>query len=263
MRMRMLWRDRMRNLRLEIEYDGSNYCGWQVQNRPTPQVPRRKSKSVQEVIERSLGKILQEKAKITASGRTDAGVHAKAQVANFRTNSKISLEKLQIALNGILPDDITIPKVEEAGKNFHSRFDARSKVYRYTILNRRYPSALIRGQSYFCSFPLNIKLMREESRALLGRHNFKCFQAADKKERDPVKTIKRLSIVKKGDMLFIDMEADGFLYNMARNIVGTLIEIGRGRFKRGYLKELLDSRNRRLAGPTAPPGALCLLKVNY
>ncbi len=244
----------MRNIRLEIEYDGTNYCGWQVQ---------RKTNSVQQTLEKTLRKILQEEIKLIASGRTDAGVHAQAQVANFKTNSSIPLTNLQRALNGLLPDDLVITGIEEARLDFHSRFDAKSKIYRYTILNRAWPCAHLRNRVYFCPYPLNIKLMQDESRILLGRHNFRSFQATGSTEKNPVRTIKKLKITPDSAFIHIDIEADGFLYNMARSIVGTLIEVGRGKIKKGDLKAILLAKNRRLAGPTAPAKGLCLMKVNY
>jgi tRNA pseudouridine38-40 synthase len=247
----------MRNLKLKIEYDGSNYCGWQIQSRSS------NKKSIQATLEKYLRKILQEKIRLVVSGRTDAGVHAKAQVANFNTNSEISLDKLQRALNGLLPQDIAITGIEEVPADFHSRFSAKSKIYRYTIVHRNYPSVFLRGYSYFYPYPLDIKLMKAEAKILLGKHDFKCFQAADKKDRSSLRTIKKLSIIKVNDLLRIDIEADGFLYNMVRNIVGTLIEIGRGRFPRGYMNKLLVSRNRKLAGPTIPASGLSLIKVKY
>jgi len=198
-----------------------------------------------------------------ASGRTDAGVSATGQVANFKTDSPISLDKLQKALNALLPKDIVVTKIEKVGEDFHSRFNAKSKVYRYTILNRPYPSALFKDRVYFYPRPLNVRLMQKESRTLLGRHNFKAFQASNKKERDPIRTIKKLKIIQDKDLIYIDIEADGFLYNMVRNIVGTLIEIGRARFPRVSLKKILLSQDRRLAGPTVIACGLCLLKVKY
>jgi tRNA pseudouridine38-40 synthase len=251
----------MRNLKITLEYDGTNYCGWQIQNRRPSSVVRRPS--IQETIEKTLQRILQEKVKIIASGRTDAGVHALAQVANFKTNSNISLEKLQRALNGILPEDIKVTRIEEVGQDFHSRFSTKSKVYRYTILNRTYPSVLLKKGVYFYPYPLDIKLMRKETEAILGKHNFKAFQASDNKERSPIRTIKKLKINKDKDLIRIDIEADGFLYNMVRNIVGTLIEIGRGKFSPGSLKKILTSKDRKIAGPTVPANGLCLLEVKY
>ncbi|MFH1457859.1 MAG: tRNA pseudouridine(38-40) synthase TruA [Candidatus Omnitrophota bacterium] len=246
----------MRNIKLIIEYDGTRYQGWQVQK-------RHPSKTLQETIEQALQKILQEKIRLVGSGRTDAGVHALAQVAHFRAISGISLEKLHRALNGLLPGDISILGVEECDIHFHSRFDAKSKVYRYTILNRRSRSPLQRDTVYFYPYPLNLRRMRKEAAALLGRHDFKSFQAMDKKERSSIRTIKQVEIIKVGPLVQIDIEADGFLHHMVRNIVGTLIEIGRGRFPEGSMRHILRSKDRKQAGPTVPGKGLCLLEVKY
>ncbi|MCK9603664.1 MAG: tRNA pseudouridine(38-40) synthase TruA [Candidatus Omnitrophica bacterium] len=247
----------MRNLKLEIEYDGSNYCGWQLQRR------NKKKRSIQGVLEKTLRKVLREEIKLVGSGRTDAGVHAQAQAANFKTRSDITLVRLQRALNGLLPDDIKVSGIKEASSGFHSRFDAKSKVYRYTILNRPHSSVFLRNRVYFYPLPLKVKIMQEEAKGLKGRHNFKSFQASTKEEKDPVRVIKRIGVTRDKDLIYIDIEADGFLYNMVRNISGTLIEIGRGRFPRGSLKKILAGRNRRLAGPTLPAEGLCLVKVKY
>jgi tRNA pseudouridine38-40 synthase len=272
----------VRNIKLTIEYDGKNYRGWQVQkshqviirfaqDAQSRTLKRQRSaktlshlsKTIQETIEQTLQKILQEKIKLIGSGRTDAGVHALAQIANFKTKSNISLDRLLKALNGLLPLDISIARVEEKNLNFHSRFDTKSKIYRYTLLNRKYRSAFLRNTAYFYPHPLNTELMRKESKVLLGRHNFKSFQASDKKTREVTRTIKKIDITKDKDLILIDIEADGFLYNMVRNIVGTLIEIGRGRFSKGSLNKILHSQNRGMAGPTVPAKGLCLLKVKY
>ncbi len=250
-----------RNICLTIEYDGTNYCGWQVQNHSKGAYTS--SPSIQATIESGLREILQEKVKLIASGRTDAGVHALAQVANFHTRSKLPLERIQKALNSLIPRDISITKIELAPDDFHSRFSAKSKLYRYTILARPHHSAFLKNQVYFMPFPIDVLLMQKEARVLLGRHNFKSFQATQKKERNPFKTIKRVKIVKSADLLTIDIEADGFLYNMVRNIVGTLVEIGRGRRAPGSLKKILLSKDRKLAGPNAPARGLALLKVKY
>jgi tRNA pseudouridine38-40 synthase len=248
----------MRNLKLEIEYDGTHYCGWQVQGRRNG-----KKKSIQEVLEKTLRNILNEKIQTIVSGRTDAGVHALAQVVNFKTTRPIPLFRLKYALNCLLPGDISVSKIKEVPLDFHSRFKAKSKTYRYTILNRAHPSALLRNMVYFCPYALNLSLMRKESRFLLGKHDFKAFQTADKKERSSVRVVKKISIAKKRDFVYIIIQADGFLYNMVRNIAGTLIEIGKGRLAFGSLKKIMDSRNRRYAGPTAPAKGLSLVKVDY
>ncbi|MDD5596055.1 MAG: tRNA pseudouridine(38-40) synthase TruA [Candidatus Omnitrophica bacterium] len=253
----------MRNLKLEIEYDGSGYCGWQVQYSHKLHLRRHKFRTIQGVLEKTLQKILKEKIKLVASGRTDAGVHAKAQIANFRTNSKIAVKNLQKALNSLLPEDIVIKRVQETVSDFHSRFSAKSKIYRYTILNRSIPCAFLRNTVYFYPYPLKIKAMQNAAKILLGRHNFRAFQASAGKEKNPNKTIKKIKVAKVNNFVYIDIEADGFLYNMARNIVGTLLEIGKGRFSGEDLTNILLSQNRKLSGPTAPAKGLCLIKVKY
>lgn len=259
----------MRNIRITLEYDGSAYAGWQIQKthkdvcRSCRRVKPRIRKSIQGIIEKVLRQITGEEIRLFGSGRTDAGVHAKAQVANFKTNSKIPLDKLRLALNSLLPDTIVVTAADEVSPGFHSRFSAKSKIYRYTILNRAYPSAIIGKFVYFYPHKLSLKLMRSEAKALIGKHDFKSFKASEKKERSCVRTIKRLTIARHKHLIYIDIEANGFVYNMARNIVGTFIEAGRGRLPEGGIKAILDMRNRRLAGPTAPAKGLCLQRVNY
>ena len=170
---------------------------------------------------------------------------------------------MQFSLNSLLPKDISISKIEEVHPGFHSRFSAKSKIYRYTILNRAFPGALSRHNAYFYPYPLNVKLMRDEAKAIVGRHNFTSFKATDKKKKNPKKVIKKIKIAKHNDYIYIDIEADSFLYNMVRNIVGTLIEIGRNDLPRGSLKKVLLSLDRRAAGPTAPACGLMLIKVKY
>ena len=246
----------MRNLKITIEYDGTDYAGWQIQKSHT-------SKTIQETIEKALHKILQEKIRLIGSGRTDAGVHALAQVANFTTASKIGLGKLRRALNGNLPVDIRISKIEEVDFKFNSRFSAKSKVYRYTILNRAFSSPLLKNTTHFLHCPLNLALMQKEARAISGRHDFASFTASGGKKRNPVKTIKKIKITRKNNLISIEIEADGFLYKMVRNIVGTLIEIGKGRFSKGSLKKILAAKDRKMAGPAAPARGLLLVKVKY
>jgi tRNA pseudouridine38-40 synthase len=147
--------------------------------------------------------------------------------------------------------------------DFNSRFSAKSKTYRYSVLNRNYSSALLSNRVYFFHYPLDLKLMRKEAKLLLGKHNFRAFQASDTRERNPVKTINSIKISKAGHLVHIDIEADGFLYNMVRNIAGTLLEIGRGKFPEGSMRRILASGRRQLAGPTVPAKGLCLIKVRY
>lgn len=247
----------MRVIKLTIEYDGTRYCGWQIQHR------HKGSPSIQEILQKVLQTILREKVRLVASGRTDAGVHALAQVAHFKTRASFETKKLQYALNGLLPDDIIISNVADVPADFHSRFNASSKTYRYTILNRAYPSALYRQMVCHCAYSLDINRMRATARFLAGTHDFASFRASASKVKDGVRTIKKISVKKEADFIYIDIEADGFLYNMVRSIVGTLIEVGRGRLSPQRVKEIVELKNRRLAGPTAPARGLCLMKVKY
>ena len=253
----------MSNLKLEIEYDGTHYHGWQVQNNTRARAGYQPSKTIQHVLEQVLKKVLQENIKLIVAGRTDSGVHALSQVANFKSSSKMPLQRMRWALNCLLPEDIKVTRISKAGPDFNSRFCAKSKVYRYTILNRKYSSPLLANRVYFFHHPLDIRLMRSEAKALLGRHNFKSFQAAELRYRNPLRTIKRIKITKDKGLLHIDIEADSFLYNMVRNISGTLLEIGRGRFPKGSMRKILESRNRKLAGPALPAKGLCLVRVKY
>ncbi|OGX30162.1 MAG: tRNA pseudouridine(38-40) synthase TruA [Omnitrophica WOR_2 bacterium RIFCSPLOWO2_12_FULL_51_24] len=244
----------MRNILLKIEYDGTNYAGWQYQ---------KNAKSIQETMEAALKRITGRKARLISCGRTDAGVHALGHIANFVTDSQMPLFRLQKALNGVLPKDIVVKEVRDVPLKFNSSRDAKSKLYVYTILNDPAGCALSRGYVRHVPYKLNLNLMIGAAKCLLGRHNFKSFQAADNRKRSSVRTIKRLEIKKKGDLIKIEVEGDGFLYNMVRNIAGTLIEIGRGRFKPGSMKKILKAKDRKLAGPTAPAKGLCLVEVKY
>lgn len=244
----------MRNIKLTIQYDGTNYSGWQFQ---------KNAKTIQEVIQRALKKITGRPVNITASGRTDAGVHAKAQAANFRTRSNIPLQKLQMALNATLPKDIVICDIEEAGEYFNSRHDAKAKLYRYTIANANFVDPLMRRYAARCFYKLNMNKMKMAAKCLVGKHDFKSFQAKNGKESSSVRKICYIGFAKEGKAVYIYIKADGFLYNMARNIVGTLIEVGRGKITSERVKDILASKDRRFSGPTMPAKGLCLEKVYY
>ncbi len=253
----------MRNIKLIIEYDGTNYNGWQIQK---SKIKNQKSKlrTIQEEIEKAIAKITGKRPELYGSGRTDSGVHAKAQVANFHTNTSLSLNKVKRGLNAVLPKDISIIKTEEANKDFHSRFNVKSKIYRYTILNRNSQSPFLKRYSLHLPYKLNLLLMKKEAKVLLGKHNFKSFAATVKEEKSTVRAIKRITVNKNEDSLItIDIEANGFLYNMVRNIVGTLIEIGRSKLFPGSMKQILNAKDRTKAGPTAKACGLCLMRVKY
>ncbi len=255
----------MRNIKLLIEYDGTGFSGWQIQNSSKAQrkPTKERARTVQGTLEKALRKVLGRKTQLVASGRTDSGVHAKGQVANFKTNSKIPAENLRKALNGNSPDDVVVLKAEEVSLKFNSRFSAKSKLYRYTILNSTTRYALGRDYFYQVPYRLDVKVMKKETKALLGRRNFKSFKATDKKEITTIRNIKTIDVSKEKDFIYVDIEANGFLYNMARNIVGTLIEVGRGKFPPGSTKRILKQKDRTKAGPTVPAKGLCLMKVKY
>lgn len=243
-------------MRFVIAYDGTRYAGWQIQ---------KNAGTIQEEIEKALKKILKEKVRLIAAGRTDSGVHARAQAANFKIKRNFPLNKLQSAVNSNLPKDISILKAKIVHSKFHSQYDAKSKIYRYTILNSRIDDPFLRNYYHKIPYRLNISLMKKEAKILAGKHDFKSFQAksAQSSVKNTVRTIRRINIKKDKKFLYIDIEANGFLHNMVRNIVGTLIEIGRGHFPEGSMGGILGSRNRSKAGPTAPARGLMLMKVKY
>jgi tRNA pseudouridine38-40 synthase len=244
----------MRNIKLTIRYDGTNYSGWQSQKNGV---------AIQDVIEKAVAKITGARSHLTGSGRTDAGVHALAQIANFKTRSKIPLKNLQMALNSCLPKDIVIYRAEEAPAKFDAQRSAKSKLYRYTIMNNDFMDPFLRHHAAKYFFKLDVSRMRRAARSLTGTHDFRSFRAVDGVERSSVRTIRRIKIEKAGDLIYIDVEANGFLYNMARNIVGTLVEVGRGRFSVDSVSQILRKRDRRHCGPTMPAKGLCLIRVKY
>lgn len=184
-------------------------------------------------------------------------------MANFKTDSLLPLKKIKDALNSALPGDILVTSAEEAALSFDSQHLARSKQYRYTVSTARFTDPFIRHFAARFSYPLNISAMRRSAKALKGRHDFKAFQAAGSDEENTVRTIEDIKIEKRGDLVYIDIWADGFLYNMVRTIAGTLLEIGRGKMPEESVKRILSKKERRLAGPTAPAKGLCLMKVKY
>jgi tRNA pseudouridine38-40 synthase len=244
----------MNTVKLTIAYDGTDYRGWQIQPN---------GKTVQGEIEKSIRKIFGKDHRLHGTSRTDSGVHAACQVAHFKATRVIPIAKMADALNSALPKDIVILKAEYADTAFHARFDTKSKLYSYKIFSSRQKDPFHQRYAWYLSYKLNLALMRKEALALIGRHDFKAFQASDKKERSSIRKILELNIVKHKSLITINIEADGFLYNMVRNIVGTLVDIGRGYLPPGSMKKILDSRDRTQAGPTAPPEGLCLMQVKY
>jgi tRNA pseudouridine38-40 synthase len=246
----------MRTFKLTIEYDGTDFNGWQVQGKG--------ERTVQGEIEAVLLKIFKKRVIVIGSGRTDSGVHARGQVAHFRVVTDMPDWEIQRALNYNLPPDIVIHKVEEASARFHAQYRAKWKTYSYSILNRSFPSAVDRRHCYFFPRKVDLALMRKEARAFVGRKDFSSFANADHSRTcDAVRTIKRLDIRRKGGFIIVTIEANGFLYKMVRNIVGTLLEVATGRFPPGSVKDMLMKKDRRSAGLAVPPQGLCLEKVMY
>ncbi len=245
----------MRNIRLLIEYEGTHYLGWQRQ----PQ-----GMTVQEALENTLARIVGKETAVMGAGRTDAGVHARGQVANFRTDSALPVERFHGALNAILPRDIVVLRTDEVPSDFNSRFSARSKQYRYTIWNARTRPAIDRHFCWHVRWALEDNCGQEAARALLGRQDFACFESSNAKSETTVRTVTRADWVRIGpDRVVFTIEADAFLYNMVRAIVGTLCDVARGRLAPERMAEIIACRDRRAAGPTAPAQGLCLMKVEY
>lgn len=251
----------MRNIKLTIEYDGTHLSGWQMQTLD--------KRTVQGEIELALQIIFKKDIRISGSGRTDAGVHAQGQVANFHTDSKMKTEEIVRALNGNLPEDIVILSAQEVPEKFHAQFSAKRKTYRYTILNRQSRTALQNDFLLHLPYKLDLILLKKEAKEIVGEKNFRSFMATDaaQKEKLTIKNTTRkvysLKIRKQEDLIYIDITANGFLYKMVRNIVGTLLEVGTGLMPPGSVKKILKAKSRVAAGMTAPAKGLMLVSVKY
>lgn len=244
----------MRNVKLTIEYDGAGYAGWQVQPNGT---------TVEEVVRAAVAEITGEPdVKIIGSGRTDAGVHALGQVANFKTNTQIAADSLVHAINTKLPEDVTVVAAEDVPDEFHARYSAKSKTYRYSILNRPVRSPLLRRDTHLVRERLDVAAMSKAARALVGELDFAAFQSKPDGSSS-VRKITWVGIEVGGPRIDIMVSGTGFLYNMVRAIAGTLIEVGLGKRTPENIADLIASRDRSAAGPTAPPQGLCLLRVGY
>ncbi len=245
----------MRNIRLTIEYDGGDYCGWQRQINGL---------SIQQVLEEAIARITGEEVRITGSGRTDAGVHALGQVAHFKTDSALAERNLLMGINSLLPPDIVVTELRDAPASFHARFDVLSKVYCYRICNRPVRSALERRRAWFIWEPLDLDRIQTVIPLFKGTHDFSSFCSTHTDSPDRVRTILDMTVRKDPDgMIVISMEADGFLRYMVRTIVGALVEVGRGKCSPEDIDRILVSRDRRTAGLTAPPQGLLLKEVKY
>ncbi len=248
----------MINIKLTIEYEGTKYYGWQRQKGLL---------SIQGILEEKISQITQEKITLNGSGRTDAGVHALGQVANYKTKSSISWVELPLILNRLLPLDIRIKKAEMVDNNFHARYSAVSKIYHYYVLssnlNNNYLSIFLRNYVYCVYNKINLEKMKKASKFLQGKHDFTSFACSGSRIRNWEKTIKDINITKKGNLFCFHFEADAFLYKMARTIVGTLLEVGKEKINCLEVKKILEAKNRKMAGKTVPAKGLFLMKVKY
>ena len=244
----------MRNIKLTIEYDGKDFNGWQKQ-------PDRLN--IQGEIEKAIEEITGEKVDLTASGRTDAGVHSLGQTANFKTDSKIPTEKFAKAINSRLKKSIVIKSAEEVDEKFHSRYSVKSKTYRYIINNSENGTAIYRGLEYHVPMKLDYEKMNEAIKYFIGEHDFKAFKASGTSSKSSVRKILDGSVRKEGERAIIEVTGTGFLYNMVRIISGTLLDVGLGKIKPEDIPSIIESKDRTKAGKTLPAHGLYLLQVNY
>lgn len=244
----------MKRIKLTIAYDGTNYCGWQIQPNGI---------TVEEVINKALQKLMGEPILVIGASRTDSGVHAMGNVAVFDSETTIPPEKIAVALNQRLPDDIVITKSEEVPLDFHPRYCDCSKTYEYHIINTRIPIPTKRLTNYFVSYDLNIDHMKEAASYLVGEHDFVSFCNVRTDVENTVRTITALDILTNGNEITIRITGNGFLYNMVRIIVGTLIRVGRGYYEPMKVKEILEAKDRKAAGVTAPAHGLMLMEIYY
>lgn len=244
----------MRNIKLTLSYDGTDFAGWQVQ-------PGRRT--VQETLEQAIAAVTQETVRCNVSGRTDAGVHALGQVVNFYTGSDLPVEKLKRAINAHLPPDVAVRQAEEVAQAFDANHDARGKWYRYYVHVGEVRPVFLRRYVWHIPWQLDLAKMQASSEALLGRHDFRSFETEGPNRMSSVRTITYLQWRQRGKLVWLDIAADGFLYNMVRAIVGTVVNVGRGYWPVERIGEILSGQDRRLAGPTAPPQGLFLMQVWY
>ncbi len=244
----------MRTIRLLIEYEGTHYLGWQRQ----PQ-----GMTVQQALEEAIERITGAMPAVIGAGRTDSGVHALGQVAHFKTASDLPEERLMAGVNAVLPEDIVVKEIGEAPEGFHARFSARGKRYEYTIWNDRVRPVLERNFCWHVQQALDVDAMRDATQHLTGTHDFAAFQSAGAESKTTVRTVSLAEWATDPPRLIFAIEADGFLYNMVRAIVGTLVEVGLHKRNPGETGEIINSGDRGQAGRTAPPHGLCLMRVDY
>ena len=245
----------MRNIKLIIEYDGKEFNGWQKQPNKL---------NIQGEIEKAIERVTGETVDLTASGRTDSGVHAIGQVANFKTNSTIPIEKNPIALNANLKKAIVIKSAEEVEERFHSRLNCKKKTYRYIINNSKYGTAIYRNLETHIPMKLDISKMQEAVKYLEGEHDFKAFKASGTSSKSSVRIIYKAEVIEaENERIYIELTGNGFLYNMVRIISGTLVDVGLGKLEPKEIETIIHDKKREKAGKTLPPQGLYLVKVEY
>ena len=242
----------MRNIKLVLEYDGTDFCGWQLQP---------KDRTVQGVLQSSLKQLLRESPTIHASGRTDAGVHALGQVVNFKTENQLTLDSIQNGVNSYLPADVRVLSVEEADEEFHSRYDAVTRTYRYVIAKKML--AVGRQYSWFCKYKLDLSKIRSASEFLIGKHSFEAFAKLNEEEKHYLCNVESVKWEESEAKLSFTIRANRFLHNMVRIILGTMIDVGRGKLLPGDVQDILASMDRKRAGSVAPAHGLFLVRVDY
>lgn len=244
----------VRRIKLVVAYDGTNYCGWQVQPNGV---------SIQAMLQKHIEALTGEKIMLTGASRTDSGVHALGQVAVFDTSRPWPAERFVPALNQRLPRDIVIQSAEEVSADFHPRYQNTLKTYEYRILNRRVPLPNERLNSYFVPQTLDVEAMREAAAEIMGTHDFHNFCSVKTKVTNTVRTITNLTLTKEGDMIYLRITGDGFLYNMVRIIVGGLLKVGFHKKTAEDIRKSLETSERYVVGPTAPPQGLTLVNIEY
>lgn len=244
----------MKRIRLRVAYDGTNYCGWQIQPNGI---------TIEEVLNKAITKLTKVETAVIGASRTDSGVHALGNVAVFDTESTIPPERFSYALNQRLPEDIVVVASDEVPLDWHPRYQDVSKNYEYHVIHTRIPDPTRRLTNYFVSYPLDIEAMRKAASYLEGTHDFVSFCNIRTNVEDTVRTVYSLEVLTKGDQITFRIRGNGFLYNMVRIIVGTLLRVGRGFYTPEQVKEILEAKNRKSAGVTAPPHGLMLMEIEY
>ena len=244
----------MRNIKLTIEYDGRDFNGWQKQPDKL---------NIQGTIENAIKAIIGEEVELNASGRTDAGVHAYGQVANFKTNSNLPIEKFSVAINSKLKKSIIIKSAEEVDERFHSRLTCKRKTYRYVINNSYAGTAIYRNLEYHISTKLDVEKMKQAVKYFEGEHDFKAFKASGTSSKSSVRTIYNGEVYEKDEKIYIELTGNGFLCNMVRIIAGTLVEVGIGKILPEQIPQIIEEGKRENAGKTLPAHGLYLLNVEY